>query len=341
MPGVVYFTYLLFVGALPDGVFQLSARANEFFPRGVKTYLLESSVPWGILLGYFAMMLSFGQMKIQRSLGAVLLYGVPVAFSIALVQSIPTAERLSFGLFGTALGATCYLILKEKEGTDLVRTGILALVMGWSASLSNGFNNPAFAAGALAILLIAYCHRAYQSVDENNALRKLPLYLLIVSFTVSVFNYGIARRKYVYDDRPALELTQALDGILPGGRLIRTNPNTYQFLVDFRKAIERTKGRDFTVIPGLAAYWVKSSQKNPLPIDWALIEGLMANKPALVNRVIGDLEIHRGKIVVILQKVGAGNLADGFIPLPDGEIQRYVRAHFTKRDETRFFELYQ
>ncbi len=341
MPGVLYLTYLLFAGAIPDAILQLSSHANEFYSRGIKTYLREFPVPWGILLGYFAMRLSFGQMKRQRSLGALLLYGVPVALSIAWVQSTLTAWHLSFGLFGTALGATGYLILKEKTPTDLVRAGVLALAMGWSVSLSNGYNNPGIAAGALVTLLIAYCHRAYQSADEKNTIRKLPMYLLSVLFAVSVFNYGIARQKYIYEDRPAAELTQVLDGVLPGGRLIKTNPNTYEFLVDFKEAVERTKGLDFTVIPGLPAYWVKSFKKNPLPIDWALLWGMMANKRPLIDRVLRDLDGRRGKIIVMLQKVAADNIANGFVPLKDDEIQQYVRTHFTKRDETRFFELYQ
>ncbi len=342
-PGILYAAYLLFAGALPDGVFQLSVRANEFFPRGVKTYLLQSSIPWGILLGYFAMRLSFGQTKRQKSLGAILLYGIPFAFSMALSLSFPMAWRLSFGLFGTALGATGYLILQNKGRTDLARAGMLALLTGWSVSLSNGCNNPALAAGPLAILLVAYCHRAYQPADEKNTIRKLPRYLLNALLIVSVASYGIARQKYIYRDRPAAELTKALDGLFPGTRLIKTNPNTYEFLVDFKEAVEKTKGLDFAVIPGLPAYWVKSSQKNPLPLDWVTLWGEMANKRALIDRVLRDLDKYHGKIVVLLQKVEADHVADGFtpLPLPGGEIQRYVRAHFTKRGETRFFELYQ
>jgi len=333
MPGIIYVTYLLFAGAIPDAVLQFSAHAGLFFPVGVKTYLREPYVPCGILLGYFTMRLSFGQMKMQKTLGALLLYGVPFGFSIALTLSNRMAWLLSFGLFGTALGATGYLIRKEKEPADLGRAGVLVLLTGWSVSLSEGYNTPALAAGPLAILLIAYCCQVYQS--------KLPLYLLSVLFVVSVFSYGMARQKYIYEDRPAAELTKALDGVLPGGRLIRTNPNTYQFLVDFNEAVEKTKGLDFAVIPGLPAYWVKSPKKNPLSIDWALLQGIMANKRPLIDRVLRDLDGHRGKIVILLQKVDANHLENGFIPLPGGEIQGYVRAHFTKRDETRFFELYQ
>ncbi len=350
-PGILYTAYLLFAGAIPDAMIQLNLHTDKVFSLGVKTYLHAYPMPWGILLGYFAMVLSFGQMKIaglekrtdlQRSLGTLALFAAPLSFSILLALNIHHAVlRLSFGLFGTVLGATCYSILEKKRQADLMQAGLLVLFMAWSASLSLGYNLPAPAAGPLSVLLVAYSYRAYRSTNENIGLKKLPLYLLSVLFIVSLFSYGISKQKYIWKDRPAAELTQALDGVLPGGRLIRTNPNTYGFLVDFKEAVEKTKGLDFTVIPGIPAYWVKSLRKNPLPIDWIFIRNELANKRPLIDRILRDLDKYHGKIVVLLQKVAADNIANGFVPLKDDEIQQYVRTHFTKTDETKFFELYQ
>ncbi len=349
IPGVIYCTYLLFTRALPDAILQLTAHADLFFSRGIKMYALECAVFWGILLGCFAMVLLFEQIKIgglekkiglQRLLGALMLYGMPLGYSVALSQNIPAARFLCFSLFGTAVGATGYFALKGKEWALFTRIGALVLVMGWSVSLSLGYPNPAFSMGAVTVLLIAYCHAAYQSVDKKNTARELPFYLLIVLFIVTIFSYGIARQKYIYEDRPARELTKALGDVLPGGYLIKTNTNTYQFLVDFKEAIEKTKGQDFAVIPGLPAYWAKSLKKNPLPFDWVLMSEL-AYKRELIDRVLRNLHNRQGTVIVILEKVGADHIANGFTPLRSGEIQRYIRDHFTKMDETKFFELYQ
>jgi hypothetical protein len=77
-----------------------------------------------------------------------------------------------------------------------------------------------------------------------------------------------------------------------------------------------------------------------LPIDWP--QSIELNKPALVNRVIRDVEAHRGKLVFIVQRVSAYMLATGYVPLEDSNltVMWYVRRHFTRKGETRFFDLY-
>jgi hypothetical protein len=126
--------------------------------------------------------------------------------------------------------------------------------MAWCSSISNGYNAPAFGTGALAVLLISYVYHAIQSMNEKNGLRKFSTYLLIVLLSVSAYCYWISRHAYIYEDKPARELTYPMDGLLPGGYGLKTNQNTYEFFVDFKEALEKTKGRDFTLVPGLPAY---------------------------------------------------------------------------------------
>jgi hypothetical protein len=55
------------------------------------------------------------------------------------------------------------------------------------------------------------------------------------------------------------------------------------------------------------------------------------------------LAAKRGDVIVIVQKVEAFDLADGFRPLDEDqyEVVKYVRTHFRKTDETEYFELYE
>jgi len=348
MPGLFVGIYLLVIGAFPDALLQMGSQ-TDIMNFGVKIYIRKWSVPLGILLGYWAMYLSFGKIKlaplvkrisIQRLLGGLFLFGVPLGAAIALSQDryigIPC-----FGLFGTAAGATMYFIMELQERFRRARAGILVLVTAWSVSISVGYNTPALGAGFLTIFIIACSRISYQSTDIKSWMKKLPILLTTVLVIVTLFSYGIARQEYIYRDLPAHDLTHSLDGVFPGGSLIRTNPNTHAFLADLQLAIDRIQGLDFCILPDLAGYWVKSPRTNPLSIDW--VQGTELNTQPLVNRVIRDLKIHRGNIIVIVQKVLASSLPNGFIPLPDDDYYRvvqYVRMNFMKIEETEFFDLY-
>ena len=158
-----------------------------------------------------------------------------------------------------------------------------------------------------------------------------------------LLGFGVARPYYIYREQPSSELTRSLYGVLPGGRLIYTNPNTYDFLVDLNETTGDVSSRNMTyaIVLDVTGYWVKSKQTNPLPIDWP--QPVELGSQYLVDRVTRDLEDERGDVVVIVQKVHAFYLADGFVPLDEDQyaVVRYVRDNFEKTDETEFFELYE
>jgi hypothetical protein len=134
-----------------------------------------------------------------------------------------------------------------------------------------------------------------------------------------------------------------LDEVLPGGRLIYTNPNTYEFLVDLRNAADMIseRNRKYAIIPDVPGYWVQSKQTNPLLVDWP--QPVELGNQYLIDRVTSDLTAKRGEVTVLVQKVHAFYLADGFVPLDDDQyaVVQYVRANFSKTYETEFFEFYE
>ena len=149
----------------------------------------------------------------------------------------------------------------------------------------------------------------------------------------TTFSYQKARAEYIYRDKTARELNYPLDGVVRGLRLIKTNSNTYQLLSDLKTAIDKTGGRDYAIIPGMAACWVKSLKVNPLSVDWVQ-HGALYNQ-RLYDRVIKELRASRGRIIVIVEKINIRLLAEGFVDAPNSDyyvVAKFVRTNFTRQE---------
>src|SRR4028119_310710 len=141
----------------------------------------------------------------------------------------------------------------------------IALLLAWSASLSVGYNSPALFLGPLLTILAAVAY----SRSGSPVPRLLQVASVIAGVAV-LLSFGASRPYYIYREQPSSELTESLDGVLAGGRLIYTNPNTYDFLIDLNETTGDVSSRNMTyaIVPDVPGYWVKSKQTNPLPIDW-------------------------------------------------------------------------
>jgi len=261
------------------------------------------------------------------------------AFLIAVGLYRGSLGIISFGIFGMVVGVVLYLVstgaARDGDRTPVV---LIALLLAWSASLSVGYNFPALLLGPLFTILAAFVYSIRGSLD--------PRFLraaLVVAGVAILLGFGVARPHYIYREQPSSELTKSLDGVLPGGRLIYTNPITYDFLIDLNEATDEVSSRNrrYAIVPDVPGYWVQSRQTNPLPVDWP--QPVELGSQHLIDRVTSDLEAERGEVVVMVQKVHAFYLADGFVPLDEDQyaVVRYVRENFEKTDETGFFELYE
>jgi hypothetical protein len=343
LPAAAYGVYLLAAGAFSEAVLQLSSQTG-IVSAGVHSYL-----NYGILLGVLAgfcsgFLLSASTVpllrvsRIPRYVGALMLMMVP-AFLIAIQLYRGSLAAVSFGVVGMVLGIVLYRILKGIT-LDRAKTtvALMALLLAWSASLSVGYNYPALLLGPLCVILVGFAYSRRESLDP----RFLRTTLIIAGLAI-LLSFAVARPYYIYREQPSSELTESLDGVLPGGKLLYTNPNTYEFLVDLDNAIDTVSARDrkYAIIPEVAGYWVQSNQMNPLLIDWPWPVEL--SNQYLTNRVIDDLVAKRGEVIVIVQKVDAFDLADGFVTLDEDQypVVKYVREHFRKIDETEFFDLYE
>jgi hypothetical protein len=348
-PGILYVIFLLLTNALPDAILQLTSQKN-ILSTGLLSYF-NPVMLLGVLVGYLSTRLIIESTQTQfplsktwkEWLGLLTLSVIPlIGISMAFVSG-RYIFTLSFGLFGLVVGVVgCHLLEKAEKPVGLVKVALLALIMAWSASLSIGYNSPILASGQLVTVLLAYVYPVIQQKLEK---RRNGRYIYAVSLlalsAIVLVSFGMARVYHIYRDQAAPNLTKRLDAILPGGKGIRTNENTYNVLVDLREAIKVSQdlGDTYTIIPDFAGWWVKSPQANPLSIDWP--QGTELNRGELVHRVINELELKRNTNIVIVQKVEVSFLASGFTPISDGyAIVEYVRHHFTQIYETSFFELY-
>ncbi len=114
-------------------------------------------------------------------------------------------------------------------------------------------------------------------------------------------------------------------------------------MVDLRNATDTVsaRGERYAIVPEVAGWWVQSAQPNPLPVGWPWPVEL--SNRHLTDRVTSDLQAERGEVVVIVQKADPFYVEDRFVPLADDHypVVGYVRAHFRKTHETKFFELYE
>ena len=305
---------------------------TELFSTGIRRYLVWILVA---VIGYMLLkVVSVISSDIRRRATLFVFYWLPLVVAVMslLFGKLATTSFFLFALL-LMLGAAS---LVSDRASDWSRAVLLVLLTAWSASLSGGYNTPALMAGPILVLLVSQSIQARS--DERLVRYSIPALAVII-----LFCFGVARTKYIYREQPASQLTYSLEGVMPGANRIYTNANTFAFLTDLNRAIElvRAQDKESAILPDLAAYWVQAKQKNPLPAVWPQAEELSSK--VLTTRFTEAMEARRNKTIFIVQKVEAKDLASGFVALPNSnyyEVVRYARTHFTKAQETDYFELY-
>lgn len=355
LPGLLYIVYLLATGSFPDAYSQLTSQTG-IFSAGVLSYL-NYAVALGGLVGVAATLplVATGRFSpdrllprwanLVRTAAALALFGIPAVF-ITAGMVIDALSTVAFGVFGIALGTVAVMLAsvlyRRHEATPsypgAIRLTLLALVLAWSVSLSFGYNTPGLGIG---IMLLALVLLAYPALPAPPA--RLAQVALIGAGLAVILSFAWSRTEYIYRELPASQLTEPVGEVLPGGRLIYTNPQTYAFLEDIGEGsrMAEQRGKEYAIIPQAAGYWVQAEQTNPLPLDWPWSVEL--GTPELNERVEQDLAAERGETLVLAQKVDAFELA--YDPQPatseQYEILRYVRENWEKTGETEYFEIYE
>jgi hypothetical protein len=348
LPALLYAVYLGATGALPDAVAQLGSQ-TELHGYGILRFVYHEGLHLPVLLGALAMALTFGVLRtgfwartlpLQWCIGAFLAV-FPIVLALWALPSLGFFEAPSFSLLGALLGAVLFSLVPRVGDSTFFGVGALGVLVVWSSAISIGYNTPALAAGIAAEFLLGLVSAGMRRLPKPGWTRYLLSGAAAVLALLAMFQLDVTRRNMIYREARAISLTSPLDGVFAGGSNLKTNPNTAEFLADLKEAVRQTGGEPYAILPDLAAYWVRSEQPNPLPIDWALYIEL--NQPSLVARVTDELERGRGRRFVLVQKVQAERSADGFFPFVNrtySPAANYVTEHFQHVGSTRYFDLY-
>jgi len=343
LPIIFYGLFLYFSDALSLAIGQLFTQ-TDLIDTAILRYLTEMGFYLGLIGGFAGALLLTGQVKIRWTsdlistmIGNFIIINILLASAVALFFGRFFGAP-SFALFGAVLGTTIAILLPQKREPNYVMAGGFVLLFAWTTSISVGANTPALASGPLLLFLVYFLKKTAQSYHSRWMSK--PLSVLIVALMIIIlFCFSGVRYYHIYRELPANKLTYSLEGILPAGKNIRTNKNTYDLLLDLNTIISGSESAQYCIMPDIAAYWINAPIHNPIPIDWATRGELFHH----VDRVIDSLDSHRKSNIVIIQKVVAKKIATKMVRLEAGEKYpaiEHVRQHYKKIDETQFFEIY-
>ncbi len=346
LPGFAYLAFMWITGAFHDFTLQLASH-TELIETGFYRYLHSSGIYCGFIVAGLGLLVVSGGLKTPMlnlsrsarlwlvSVGTAVII-IPLAF--CLLWHLETALKYSFVLFGMVLGAIAYFIFHRSASFDMIRVAVLILAVMWTVSISSGCNCPVLGAGLAIVLLTGYLRIIMTSNGAESHFIFVWRSCLLVCTTILLVCFVIGRSWHIYMEPPAWKLTCSLGGVLPGGRMIRTNPVTYEYMKELHDTVEGLQGREFAILPDAAIYWIKARQKNPLPTSWPLDFELAG--PGLFDRFTQALEARRGHMVILVAKVKGFELVGNPAP-PWYSIVPYVESHFHKTGETQYWAVYE
>lgn len=346
LPGIVYIIYFAINNALIDVYTQLNSYSSSTLQLGVFNYSNSIIFLTSLVIGFlviYCLSANYNQKLNQKRSSLILIFTILIFSALSIVFTgtfyLDITSKIIFGL---SIGMVLAVLYNERRNSHTSNV-VMLIVIAWCTSLSVGYDNITLASGPLITCIVGYLihlNRKNYQIDNNELNKKLYTGFLILLLVVSLASFGWARENHIYRDNSAEYLNCNL-GQFQGIKLIETNQNTYLYLEDLQTAqnVVKNSGKQYAVIPDNPFIWVKSPQLDPLSIDWP--QDTELSNPEVYNRVIEDLENHKGKIIVIVQKYEASTLNNSFIYLNEYKIVGYVHCHFTKIGETKYFELYQ
>lgn len=185
-------------------------------------------------------------------------------------------ERIAMGAkwaLWLVLAAAALLVLRvhREGGKDLVLLLVLisgVALLGWSASLSIGWNNPLLGLGGGGVILAMALQGMTSTKGERGLVDVLSLgCALIVGASFLIFNY-----QHPYMDQPRSELTHDLGRIYPRFGLLYTNEQNYTrhaALASLSRELAQSHPQSRLAVVGeFPLFHYLSGTRNPTSIDW-------------------------------------------------------------------------
>lgn len=300
-PSIFFYTYFIFLGVIGNVIAQTTSR-TEFLDTAIKGFTNKFTVPWGIIFGFSGTYFLAKKDSFKKITGAIIIC-VPLFYNFIYFHNAGKfIFDASFFLFGSLCGIALYFLKAEKLSKN-TRILLLGVIVGWCVGISGGYNSPVFASGISFVFLVVLLN--YFIISDSRLKRTIKpfiilLILLLISFTI--YNFYFLRINSIYGEpRSATELTYKADSILPGGKNILVSKEIYDQLSDLQLAIKIAQDRNlqYAILPHAPGLWVKSQQKNPLPIDFGF---MFNNQKALTEPFLTDIKKKRGSIIIIIPK---------------------------------------
>ncbi len=187
---------------------------------------------------------ALGLTLVAQPTGPWLLAAAPLATAPLLARG-----RVDIPAYAAFAAAAVVTVADPTMGS------VLLIALAWCASLSIGYPWPALLLGPL--VLISVGAGATGPWVWGSA-------------AITTILIALARRRFPYRDQVGGGRRFSLGDVLPGGKGIRVSEPAYRLLEELQQLTGTitAEGRRFAVIPEPAAFWMRSSQANPLSSDW-------------------------------------------------------------------------
>jgi len=342
-PSVLFYAFFLFAGAIQDVILQTTAR-TEFIDTAIKEYTGKFTFPWGIIFGFSGVSLLYKSIKqdIAKFFLGILLIFIPILYSFFYFhQAGKFIFDASFLLFGSVVGIGIFFTYREKLSRNTVII-LLGAIGAWCVGISGGYNSPVFASG---IMLVYLLNLINYFINNNNRLKRIvkPIWILtlVLLIPLAVYSFYYIRTNSIYGDpATAKEIVYRADTILPGGKNILVSKDVFDTLQDLQTAIKKAnnKHKPYAILSYATGLWVKSQQKNPLPLDYYFI---YHTEKSLVDPLKEAIIKGKGKIIIIVKKSSLAESQDYSNYNSVYNFASLVPEYYTKFAETKYHILFQ
>lgn len=339
-PSALYALVLGTFGALVEAIAQTGSHHHSLPGALFAFHAFPKQIGVGLLGGSISVSLLMNRRQELRAVGA-LAYVVLLVLAAALIGT----NRHSWILFFAALVLVPLLAAVDRsDATDARWNGrrttaaLLALVVAWGSSISEGWPMPAIGSASLVAVALAavMMNQLSPIVTGRNAATLVACTIAAASVT----SLHIGRTMHIFCELPAAELKYPLDDRFRGGQGIFTNKNTHDFLKELTESTDwiRSRGRRYAVLPDCAEFWATSAQPNPLFSDWPIDEEIQFVRPRFLHELVGLQDTS-----FVVQKYRASTLARQPVAIEPKTCMacEAVRSHFRLVRETKYFEIYE
>lgn len=334
-PALLYLIILISNGAINSAFVQFTAQSDLSFSAW-KIYSFRDNFIYGLIYGTIIIaiisVISRKLNKVIKILATFALLACLYWLMWSLNVDLSNGNAIINGTFlpfGLLLGLMIGQIISEQQWLDLKTVTVIA-VISWLSVVSMGYLTPALASGILVTTLSLFMFAVVRKVKFKSVfIVNTSLFIIYAIFVTASFNN--TRLNHIYADAPAKSLVSPMGDIFPGARGLRTYQENREVLLELREVIKRYQGKRYAILPDYASYWVKSKDKNPISIDWAIDQELYDFGH---QRVYHDLErLTREGGIIILEKFNDSP--------PYRAILDIVPEKFSIIEETTYFRIYQ